>query len=72
MEQNKVYHYEGPYVNEDCISLKYAREAWPSNNLAIISAVIWASEEGLKCVKVYEERNRSGERTNEIIANITL
>lgn len=72
MEQNIVYRFEGTFYHEDGINNKDVREEWPSNNLAIISAVIWGSEEGFDIVKVYKERNRKGGWYYEIVANITL
>lgn len=72
MEQNKVFRFEGATYKEDGIALNNVREEWPSNNLAIISAAIWGSDEGLDLVKVYREENRNGERTEELIAHFTL
>lgn len=72
MEQNKVFRFEGALYREDGIALNNVREVWPSNNLAIISAAIWGSDEGLDLIKVYREENRNGERTEELIGNFTL
>ena len=72
MEQNKVFHFEGTLYQEDGITLKDVREEWPSNNLAIISAVIWGSDEGINTLKVYIEVNKDGVRTEEVIAHLAL
>lgn len=72
MEQNKVFRFEGASYHEDGIALNNVREEWPSNNLAIISAAIWGSDEGFDLIKVYREENRNGERTDELIANFEL
>lgn len=72
MEQNKVFHFEGASYHEDGITLNDVREEWPSNNLAIISAVIWGSEENLNTLKVYIEINKNGKRTEELIAHFAL
>lgn len=72
MQQNKVFHFEGTLYHEDGVTLKDVREEWPSNNLAIISAVIWGSDESLNTLKVYIEVNKDGERTEEIIAHLAL
>ena len=72
MEQNKVFHIEGTFYLEDGIAHKDVREEWPSNNLAIISAAIWGSDEGLDLIKDYREENRNGEKTKELIAHLAL
>lgn len=72
MEQNKVYRFEGEIYHEDGITLCGVWVEWPSDNLAITSAYIWGSDEGVDLVKVFREENSNGERTEVLIANLTL